>query len=221
MPNLSTGRRELLALAVAHLTDSDPVLGSHIARVGRFQLKLERDRFSMLVRSILSQQISTKAARSIRGKLEALTNGAGLTPDAIALLSDPELRSAGLSGQKVTYLRDLTARVQDGRLPLHKLARQSDEEVIAELIQVKGIGRWTAQMFLMFSLGRVDIFPHDDLGIRAALRELYRLDALPDKATCLRIAEPWRPYSTIASWYVWRLFDLKADPTLDASRYPV
>jgi DNA-3-methyladenine glycosylase II len=214
-----TKRRETVAQAVAHLRAADRKLDWLIGRVGSFTLKLERDRYAILVRSILSQQISTKAARSIRLKLEAATGG--LTPDAITSVSDATLRSAGLSSQKVTYLRDLTAHVNDGRLPLDKLHRLPDEEAIAELIAVKGIGRWTAQMFLMFSLGRLDVFPHDDLGLRAAMRDLYGLAEHPDTATCLKIAAPWRPYSTIASWYVWRLSDLKTDPEMDASAYPV
>ncbi len=221
MPTLMTRRREVVAAAVAHLSEQDPILGELIVRVGAFSLKLERDRFAMLVRSILSQQISTKAARSVRLKLEAQTNGGGLTPEALSKLSDAELRQAGLSGQKTSYIRDLATRVLDGRLQLAKLHRLPDEEVITELVEVRGIGRWTAQMFLMFSLGRVDVFPHDDLGLRASMRELYGLAEHPDKSTCLRIAAPWRPYSTIASWYVWRLSDLKNDPTMDASRYPV
>lgn len=221
MPSLMYRRREIVAEAVEHLTASDPVLGRLIARVGEFTLKLDRNRFGILVRSILSQQISTKAARAIRLKLEAQTAGDGLTPAAIAGLTDSQLRGAGLSGQKVTYLRDLSGRVLDGRLRLEVLHRQSDAEVIAELVQVRGIGHWTAQMFLMFSLGRLDVFPHDDLGLRAAIKELYRLPDLPRKAESLAIAEPWRPYATIASWYVWRLSDLKTDPNMDASQYPV
>lgn len=206
---------------MAHLMREDPILADLITRVGPFQLKLERDRYSMLVRSILSQQISTLAAAAIRRKLELQTDGQGLMAQAIDRLSDEQLRMAGLSGQKVSYLRDLTARVLDGRLQLDRLHRLPDEEIIAELIEVRGIGRWTAQMFLMFSLGRLDVFPHDDLGLRASMRTLYGLEALPDKATCLRLAQPWSPYATIASWYVWRLADLKTNPTMDASRFPV
>jgi DNA-3-methyladenine glycosylase II len=115
----------------------------------------------------------------------------------------------------------LSARVRDGRLELRRLHKMPDEDVIAELVAVKGIGRWTAQMFLMFALGRLDVFPVDDLGLRAAIRELYRLPDTADKPRYLQVAEPWRPYSTIASWYVWRLSDLKTDPSMDASRYPV
>lgn len=219
MASLLSGRTAHVSAAVTHLRRADPRLQWLIDRAGPFTLKVERDRYAMLVRSILSQQISTKAARAIRLKLEAAVGG--LTPAAIAAAPETMLRGAGLSNQKVTYLRDLTAHVIDGRLELSRLHRLDDEAVIEQLVAVKGIGRWTAQMFLMFSLGRLDIFPHDDLGIRSSMRELYRLDELPTKAQCLELAAPWRPYSTIASWYVWRLSDLKADPTMDASRYPV
>jgi DNA-3-methyladenine glycosylase II len=214
-------RREVIATAIAHLQGADTTLGRLIERVGPFTLKLHRDRFDLLVRSILSQQISTKAARAIRLKLVAMTDGAGISPESIARLTDARLRQAGLSGQKVSYLRDLTARVQDGRLELARLHRLSDEDAIGELVAVHGIGEWTAQMFLMFSLGRTDVLPHGDLGLRSSLKTLYRLADLPNKQTCLTIATPWRPYATIASWYVWRLSDLQNDPDMDASEYPV
>ncbi|HUQ68162.1 MAG TPA: DNA-3-methyladenine glycosylase [Planctomycetaceae bacterium] len=216
-----TRRGEVITAATTHLKKSDKTLARLIDRVGPFTLKLHRDRFDLLVRSILSQQISTKAARSIRLKLEGLTHGAGINPESLTRLTDVQLRSAGLSGQKVSYLRDLTAHVQDGRLELARLHRLSDEDAIAELVAVKGIGEWTAQMFLMFSLGRTDVLPHGDLGLRASVKTLYRLPDLPDKKTFLTIATPWRPYATIASWYVWRLSDLQSDPDMDASAYPV
>lgn len=221
MPTLLTRKTEVVAAAVAHLTRQDRALGDLIRRVGPFTLKLERDRYAMLVRSILSQQISTKAARSIRLKLEGLTSSGRLTVSDLAALSDLEFRSAGLSGQKISYIRDLTQRVVAGQLPLERLHRLDDEEVIAELVQVKGIGRWTAQMFLMFCLGRVDVFPSGDLGLRSSMRELYGLPDAPTPKVCEELAAPWSPYATIASWYVWRLSDLKNDPTQDASRYPV
>jgi len=221
IPSFITRREKVLGEAVAHLHAADETLSDLIHRVGAFTLKVHRDRFALLVRSILSQQISTKAARAIRLKLEAKTNGAGLSPAVIAAMPEATLRSAGLSSQKVAYLYDLSAHVLDGRLELDRLHRMPDDEVIAELIAVKGIGKWTAQMFLMFALGRLDVFPADDLGLRSAIRELYRLPETADKARYLKVAEPWRPYSTIASWYVWRLSDLKTDPSMDASKYPV
>lgn len=219
MPSLLTRRNEHIAAAVAHLSAADERLKWLIEQAGPFTLKIDRDRYSMLVRSILSQQISTKAARAIRLKLEAAVGG--LSPAAIHAATEATLRGAGLSNQKVTYLRDLTAHVMDGRLELDRLHRLDDESVIEQLIAVKGIGRWTAQMFLMFSLGRLDIFPHDDLGIRSSMRTLYALEELPGKAQCLELAAPWRPYSTIASWYIWRVADLKSDPNMDASQFPV
>ena len=207
--------------AIRHLKTVDPVMRVLIDQAGPFTLKLDRNRFGMLVRSILSQQISTKAARSIRLRLDELLKPHPLSAAAISDRSDDELRSVGLSRQKVSYLKDLSARVLDQRLQLDRIGRLSDEEVIEHLIQVKGIGRWTAQMFLIFSLGRLDVFPQDDLIVRSSIRELYQLEELPSKQQSHAIAAPWKPYSTIASWYCWRLLDVKNDPTMDASQYPV
>lgn len=190
--------------ALRHLRANDPVMSELIEEIGPFTLRLERNRFRVLLRSIVSQQISTSAARSIRLRLEKLIAPARVTPARIAQLGEQQLRSAGLSKQKSAYIMDLASKVKRGEVRLRTVGRMDDEQVIAELIQVKGIGRWTAQMFLIFSLGRPDVLPHDDLGIRAAIRDLYRLDQLPDKATCEAIAKPWRPYTSIASWYCWR-----------------
>ena len=212
---------EQIRVAIRHLRQADPVMGNLIAQAGAFTLKLNRDRFGMLVRSILSQQISTKAARSIRLRLDELLKPDKVAPDAVARVTDVQLRSVGLSGQKVGYLRDLTERMLDGRLRLDRIGRLSDEDAIEHLIQVKGIGRWTAQMFLMFSLGRLDVFPHDDLGVRSSIRELYGLSELPDKNRSHAIAESWAPYRTVAAWYCWRLIDVKNAAKSDASEYPV
>jgi DNA-3-methyladenine glycosylase II len=195
---------EAVASARRHLRRKDPVMRRLIDVVGPFTLKARRDRFRMLVRSIISQQISGKAARSIGQRLEALVAPAKITPHALAALSIDELRSVGVSPQKASYLHDLAAKVDSGVVRLSRAGRLPDDEVIAELVQVKGIGVWTAQMFLMFSLGRLDVFPHEDLGIRTALRNLYSLPDLPDRETSHQIATPWRPYATIASWYLWR-----------------
>ena len=162
----------------------------------------------MLVRSIISQQISGSAARSIRKKLEDLLAPSKITPHSLAALSVDELRSAGISPQKASYLHDLAQKVDEGVVRLPRLPKLDDDAVVAELIQVKGIGVWTAQMFLMFSLARLDVFPHDDYGIRSAIKKMYGLDDLPDKQTSLKIAAPWRPYSTIASWYCWRSLEI-------------
>ena len=207
--------------AIRHLKTVDPVISKLIDQAGPFTMKLDRNRFGMLVRSILSQQISTKAARSIRLRLDELLKPDGLSAEAIVKRTDEELRSVGLSRQKVSSLRDLSSRVLDERLRLDRIGRLSDEDAINELIQVKGIGLWTAQMFLIFSLGRLDVFPHDDLIVRSSIKELYELEELPTKQQSHAIAASWKPYSSVATWYCWRLIDVKNDPAFDAGRYPV
>ena len=199
---------EHIQAGLEHLSAADSVMADLISRIGPFRMTLDGDRFRSLVRSIISQQISGSAARSIRQRLEKMLAPGKITAEKLARLSPAELRSAGISPQKSRYLHDLATKVQNGEVPLRHLARMPDEEAIAELVQVKGIGVWTAQMFLMFSLGRLDVFPHDDLGIRAALRNLYRLRDLPGKDASHRIAKPWRPYATIACWYCWRSLEL-------------
>ena len=194
--------------ALKHLSKHDPVIGSVIKRSRPFDLKLEKNGYRMLVYSILAQQLSTKAAGTIRGRLLDLISPKRLSPKNLDALTIEKMRSVGVSRQKASYLKDLSSRVLAGELRFQRLRRKSDAEVIAELTQVKGIGLWTAQMFLIFSLGRLDVLPHDDLGVRSAIRTLYGLDEMPDKATCHRIAEPWRPYCSIASWYCWRSFEL-------------
>jgi DNA-3-methyladenine glycosylase II len=200
--------REHIAVGRRHIRRRDPIMRRLVDQVGPFRLKVRRDRFGMLVSSIIAQQISWKAAKSIRARLAALVAPGPITPHNLAALPISRLRSVGVSPQKAGYLHDLAAKVDSRIVRLDRVGRMPDDDVIAELVQVKGIGVWTAQMFLMFSLGRLDVFPHDDLGIRAALKNLYRLAELPDKQTSLEIALPWRPYATIASWYCWRSHDL-------------
>jgi DNA-3-methyladenine glycosylase II len=202
----------LIETAIVHLRRNDPVMKGVIRQVGPCGLRLRRDRFQMLVRSILSQQISGHAARAIRERLEALVAPEQLTSHNLAVLSAEQLRAVGISAQKGAYLLSLAQKVRDGELRLNTLGRLADEAVIEQLVQVKGIGVWTAQMFLIFSLGRPDVFPCDDLGVRQAIRKLYGLAELPDKATCTKIAVPWRPYASIATWYCWRSLELPAQP---------
>ncbi len=178
-----------------------------VRRIGPCSIRLETNRFQALVRSIIAQQISGKAARSIWRRLQQSIRPRRLTADVMAAIPIEQLRKLGLSPQKAAYVHDLAAKVSERTVRLHRVQRMTDDEVIAELVQVKGIGVWTAQMFLIFSLGRPDVFPHDDLGVRVAIRNLYGLDDLPDKARSLAIAEPWRPYATVASWYCWRSLD--------------
>ena len=196
-------RAETIESALKHL-HRDRVMRGAIRQVGPFRLKMQRDRFGSLARAIIAQQISTAAARSIRAKLLALAGEPGITPARLLELSPEELRTAGVSPQKSGYLLDLAAKVHSGEVPLARLGRLDDERVIESLTRVKGIGRWTAEMFLIFSLGRMDVLPVDDLGIRSAIRRLYGLAELPDKATCHEIGGAWRPYASVASWYCWQ-----------------
>jgi DNA-3-methyladenine glycosylase II len=192
-----------------HLRGADPVMRTVIDAVGPFTLRPECDRFGILVRSIISQQISTSAARSIRGRLQKLAGPEGLKATNLARFTVDQFRSVGLSPQKASYMADLAQNVNEGTVDLRQIGRLSDERVVEVLTQVRGIGRWTAQMFLIFSLGRLDVFPYDDLGVRAVIRDRYGLPDLPDKPTALAIAAVWRPYASVASWYCWRVLDLQ------------
>lgn len=181
---------------------ADPVMARVIARVGPCGLfdRLERDRFRALARSIIYQQLAGAAARTIWGRLVERT-GDPPRPAALLRMSDRAFSAAGVSPQKRGYLRDLAARTRSGDLPVSRLARMRDDEVVEVVTRVKGIGRWTAEMFLMFSLGRPDVFSTGDLGLQKAMRRLYRVRT-PDGM--LRVAERWRPHRTAACWYLWR-----------------
>jgi len=161
--------------------------------------------FAYLTRAILAQQISGAAARSIGRRLRDRF-GAPLLPEHFLSASDEELRGLGLSRQKASYLRDLAEKTRAG-LPFGRLSRLSDERVIEELTVVKGIGRWTAEMYLMFRLGRPDVLPVDDLGIQAAMQKVYRMRSRPGADRMRRVAAPWRPYRTVACWYLWQSLD--------------
>ncbi len=187
-----------------HLARRDPVLKSLMRQVGPCTLRHEPDGFAALVRSIIAQQISTKAAAAIQGRLVLTLGEPGLQPAALLALSDEQLRGAGLSASKARALRDLADKIAAGALPLLHLPDLDDEAVIDLLLPVRGIGRWTAQMFLIFSLGRPDVLPVDDLGLRAGVQRAYALAALPDRAALTELAEPWRPYRSVATWYFWR-----------------
>ena len=192
-----------------------------VDHVGPFTLRPERDRFWMLVRSILSQQISTAAARTIRGRVQALVEPGKVTPESMLALAETDLRQAGVSARKVEYIRDLATKTSDGTINLSQIGRLSDEQIIKQLIAVKGIGRWTAEMFLMFSLGRFDVFPVDDLGIRNAIAAHYNVSSPPTRAEMTSVAEPWRPYASVASWYCWRSLDTTPPDDPSRSQYPV
>ena len=197
-----------LKLAVRHLRKVDPVMRRVIDHVGPCSLKCERDRFWMLVRSILSQQISTAAARTVRERLVSLvelsSGSKRVTPASLLALSVDQLRGAGCSLHKAEYMLDLASKVEAGEVRLSTIGRLANEEVIETLVQVRGVGRWTAEMFLMFSLGRLDVFPVDDLGVRNAMLNLYGLEQPVSHDDFRTIAEKWQPYGSIGSWYCWR-----------------
>jgi DNA-3-methyladenine glycosylase II len=162
------------------------------------------DPFSALVRTITSQQLSTKAAATIHRRILDLMPAGVATPEALERISDEQLRAAGLSRQKIAYVRDLARHAVSGDLPLHTLNALSDDDVIAAITRVKGLGQWSAEMFLMFRLHRADVLPVDDLGIVTAVQRLYGLRKRPKPDRLRKIAEPWRPYRTVACWYLWR-----------------
>jgi DNA-3-methyladenine glycosylase II len=197
--------------AVKHLRRADPVMRDLIKAVGPCALKpgARGDHFTTLLRAIVGQQLSAKAAETIWQRLIALhPNGRKLQPADVLKASDAELRGVGLSNAKVTYARDLAERIHSGELNLAKLSRKADDAIIDELVAVRGIGRWTAEMFLLFKLGRPDVWATDDLGLQNAVRNRYGVQ--PTKATLLEIAEPWRPWRSVASWYLWRSLALTA-----------
>ena len=192
-----------------HLQKNDPVFKSLLKTVGPFTAKTRRDRFGTLVNSIIAQQISVAAANTIRGRLIDAVAPEKISPQTLKRYDVDALRQIGVSRQKATYVLDLAEKVHGGILDLESIHHKDDEGVIEEMIQVKGIGRWTAQMFLMFSLGRMDILPVDDLGLKNAMRVQYQLDDVPDKQQMEQIAENWRPYATIACWYLWQSLDIE------------
>jgi DNA-3-methyladenine glycosylase II len=193
------------AASVRHLKRVDPILAGLIERVGpcRMQVRAEGTHYHALTRAIVFQQLSGKAASTIFGRFNALYPDSPL-PEHVLATTDERLRSVGLSRQKIGYLRDLSTKVVEGTLPLHDVADMPDDELIAHLVQVKGIGRWTAQMFLMFRLGRRDVLPELDLGIQNAIRHAYRMRKRPTPKQVRRIGTKWSPHSSVASWYLWR-----------------
>jgi len=184
----------------------DPVLGAAIKAIGPCLMaeRQRKDHLTALAGSIVSQQLSTKAAATIFGRFVALFPEGELSASAVVALDDEAMRGAGLSGQKVRYMRDLCGRILDGRLNLDELESLDDEAAIERLIEVKGFGRWTAEMFLMFRLHRPDVLPVDDLGIVNAVQRLYKLRKRPDARKLRALGEAWKPYRSVASWYLWQ-----------------
>jgi len=170
----------------------------------RIQLRTEGTHFQALARAIVFQQLSGKAAGTIMSRFNALYPDNAPAPQAVLATSDEQMRAVGLSRQKIAYLRDLSLKVETGALPLDAVEHMTDDDLIEHLVQVKGIGRWTAQMFLMFRLGRPDVLPELDLGVQNAIRRAYRMRKRPTPKQVKRIGAKWSPHSSVACWYLWR-----------------
>ena len=194
--------------AVNHLKKSDPILRAIIERVGPCRMEFGRPEFSSLAEAIVYQQLNGKAAATIFSRFAALA-GEPLTPEGILKLSDEQLRGVGLSKQKSAYLKDLSAKTAAGVLDFARLPEMPDDEVIEHLTQVKGVGVWTAHMFLMFSLRRPNVLPTGDYGVQVAIKKHYKKRKLPKPKDMEKIARAWEPYRSVACWYMWRSLDIK------------
>ena len=194
--------------AINHLKKSDEILAAIITRVGPFKITYREPTFQALARAIVFQQLSTKAALTIYGRLETAAGGT-ITPESIQTLNVGEMRRAGLSKQKIGYIRDLAEHALSGKVDFAKLHSMTDEEVIAALTDIKGIGEWTAHMFLIFALRRPNVLASGDLGVRTAVQRAYRKRKLPSAKQMEKIAESWHPYRSVACWYLWRSLEFK------------
>jgi DNA-3-methyladenine glycosylase II len=196
--------------AIQHLKRSDPVLAEIIDRVGDYGIQFRDPDFETLVKSIVYQQLSGRVASVIFGRVVKAAGGK-LTPESILKLRPARMRALGLSGQKTAYIRDLARHTRDGSVNFAELLDLPDETVIERLTEVKGVGVWTAHMFLIFALRRTDVLPLGDLGIRAAIRKAYGFPELPEAGEMEALAARWRPYCTVASWYLWRSLEPNAN----------
>ena len=194
--------------AIIQLKNADPVLAAIIEQVGAYHMNYDEPGFASLAEAIVYQQLHGKAATTIFKRVTDLA-GLPLTPQGILKLSEAQLRGAGLSKQKLSYLRDLAEKTRSGEVQFERFSQLSDEEVIRQLTQIKGIGQWTAHMFLMFSLRRPNVLPTGDLGIQMAIRKHYRKRKLPKPAQMEKIARAWEPYRSVACWYLWRSMDMQ------------
>ncbi len=192
--------------AVRHLKKSDPTLCAIIERVGPYRMQYRDPSFEALVRSIVFQQLHGSAARAIFDRLVAAAGGV-ITPESILKLTAAQTRAAGLSKQKLSYVRDLAQRTHSGEVDFAALRMLSDEAVITTLTKVKGIGEWTAHMFLIFALQRPNVLPTGDYGVRSAIKRAYRKRKLPTPAAMEKLAKSWHPYCSVAAWYLWRSMD--------------
>lgn len=193
--------------AIDHLTTVDPVLRELIPQLGPYEMKYIDPQFEALARSIVYQQLNGKAAFTIFGRLAAALQSTGFTPEGLLALTMEDLRALGLSGQKSKYLRDLAEKTLSGEVDFSCLPGLPDQDVIDMLCKVKGVGEWTAHMFLMFALRRPNILPVGDYGVRVGMQKAYRLRKLPTPERMRKIARKWEPYCSVGSWYMWRLLD--------------
>jgi DNA-3-methyladenine glycosylase II len=193
--------------AIQHLKKSDPILSSIIERVGPYKIEYREPTFQTLVRSIVYQQLNGKAALTIFNRLKDAAKDDPLTPESILRLRPARMRTLGLSQQKTTYIRELARLARRGEVDFEHCAASEDAVVIEHLTRVKGIGVWTVHMFLIFALRRPDVLPTGDYGIRAAMKKAYGLAEMPKPEEMARIAAAWRPYASVASWYLWRSLD--------------
>jgi DNA-3-methyladenine glycosylase II len=194
--------------AVLHLRRTDPLLKRVIEEAGPCSIKANPSNFHWLTRCIVYQQLSGKAANTIFGRFTEACGVRTLKPEHVLALEESRMRAVGLSGQKARYVRDLAEKTASGQVRFQRFAKMSDEEIIATLTQVKGVGVWTVQMFLMFSLDRLDVFPVLDLGVRKGMERVYEIEPNSKPAAYEAVAERWKPYRSIASWYMWRALEL-------------
>jgi DNA-3-methyladenine glycosylase II len=193
--------------AIHHLKQADPVMAAIIDKAGPYKIQFHEPEFQMLVRSIVGQQLSGKAAQTIFTRLQEAAKVDPLTPESILKLRLPRLRTVGLSGQKANYIRELARLTRDGEIEFERLPEMEDAAIIETLTRVKGVGVWTVQMFLIFALRRTNVLPVGDLGVRAAMKKAYQLAELPKPSEMERIAASWHPYCSVASWYLWKSLD--------------
>jgi DNA-3-methyladenine glycosylase II len=208
----SLADRRVWQKGIRHLKRNDPILAGIIGKVGPVKFELDDDHYEAVVGSIIFQQLAGSAARAILNRFRQLYGGRVPSPREYLATDIEKLRSSGLSPQKISYIKDLAERLESGVLDLKRLENVPDEEALNELDNVRGIGRWTAEMFLLFKLGRTDVLPVDDLGLRKAAKKAYRLRKLPNRDRFEQLAQKWHPYSSISSVYLWKSMEKPEAP---------
>ncbi len=194
----------MLYSAALNVLKKDPKLAKIINHVGKYQIRTSRNYYESLVEAIITQQLAGSAAKAISNRFRSLYGKSFPKPIDVINTSDSKLRKTGLSRMKIEYIKELSKAIESKKLKMRSLSKLSDEEIVEQLTQIKGIGRWTAEMFLIFSLGRMDILPVGDLGLRKGVQLLNSTSELPNAAEIEELAEKWRPYRTVATWYIWK-----------------